>query len=117
MASAPVIAIITLGLILTLLFAPRYPSALIALAAAIALAGTLAAKRSASEICTVRPMPAASLALRGLPSLDGRGVARMFQGQVVHDLRGSSLRESTPSPLRRTAPQLQSHGRIGRAAI
>ena len=41
MATAPVIAMVTLGLLLGFLFAPRYPSALIALAAAIVLAQVL----------------------------------------------------------------------------
>jgi hypothetical protein len=41
MGSAPAIAIVTLALLLGLLLVPRYPSALIALAAAIALAQVL----------------------------------------------------------------------------
>jgi hypothetical protein len=41
MGSAPAIAIVTLALLLGLLLVPRYPSALIALAVAIALAQVL----------------------------------------------------------------------------
>jgi len=64
MGSAPAIAILTLALLLGLLFVQRYPSALIALAAAIVLAQVL--KVPGTEFATVA---ATALSIPSLPSL------------------------------------------------
>lgn len=64
MATAPVIAVLTLGLLLGLLLAPRYPSALIALALAIVLAQVLDVP--GIELGTIAP---AAFSIPPLPSL------------------------------------------------
>jgi hypothetical protein len=64
MATAPVIATVTLGLLLGLLLVPRYPSALIALAVAIALAQVL--EVPGIEFGT---MASAAISIPSLPSL------------------------------------------------
>jgi MFS superfamily sulfate permease-like transporter len=64
MTSAPAVAIVTMALLLGLLLVPRYPSALIALAAAIGLAQVLGVPgmRFATATLTAAPVPS-------LPSL------------------------------------------------
>jgi MFS superfamily sulfate permease-like transporter len=64
MASAPLLAIVTLGLLLGLLLAPRYPSALVAVAVAIVLARVLGVPGIGLE--TVAP---AAFSLPSFPSL------------------------------------------------
>jgi MFS superfamily sulfate permease-like transporter len=64
MATAPAIAAATLVLLLALLLAPRYPAALIALAAAVALARVLDVP--GMDLGTV---PAAAFSIPALPSL------------------------------------------------
>lgn len=63
MAAAPVVAIVTLGILLALLAAPRLPAALVALAAGIALAQVVGAPGT-----DLGGMAAAALAIPALPS-------------------------------------------------
>lgn len=63
-ASAPTIAVVTLALLLGLLLVPRYPSALIALAAAILLAHVL--KVPGTGLATAAPT---AFSIPSLPSL------------------------------------------------
>ena len=61
MTSAPAVAIVTMALLLGLLLAPRYPSALIALAAAIVLAQALGVPGMAFATATLTAAPVPSL--------------------------------------------------------
>lgn len=110
MASAPTVAVMTIALLLGLLFLPRYPSALIALAAAIALAQSLGIQGMEFAVAT----PAA-LSISSLPSVAEieRAVSLFVLPQfaltftnailvtalVAHDYFGDRAAQVTPARL------------------